>query len=88
MAVILRYFSEFDSFRGALRKSSSAIAETARRLKSVEILSGAAQLHEKSHLTRRIALLCGTKNIAGRFLDVINIVADREKFMTLTGELS
>ena len=34
--------------------------ETARALKSVEILSAAAQLYEKSHLTR-IALLCGTK---------------------------
>jgi len=30
-----------------------------RRLKSVEILSAAAQLYEKSHLTRRIALACG-----------------------------
>jgi len=34
---------------------------TARRLKSVEILSAAAQLYEKSHLTRRIALSCGIK---------------------------
>ena len=32
---------------------------TARRLKSVEILSAAAKLYEKSHLTRRIALPCG-----------------------------
>ena len=29
--------------------------------KSVEILSAAAQLYEKSHLTRRIALSCGIK---------------------------
>ena len=35
--------------------------ETARRLKSVEILLAAAQLYEKSHLTRRIALSCGIK---------------------------
>ena len=43
--------------------SSSAIAERPRerRLKSVEILSAAAQLYEKSHLTRRIALSCGIK---------------------------
>ena len=34
---------------------------TARRLKSVEILSAAAQLYEKSRLTRRIALSCGIK---------------------------
>jgi len=34
---------------------------TARRLKSVEILSAAAQLYEKSHLTRRIDLSCGIK---------------------------
>ena len=34
---------------------------TARRLKSVEILSAAAQLYEKSHLTRRIAVSCGIK---------------------------
>jgi len=34
---------------------------TARRLKSVEILSAAAQLYEKSHLTRRIALSSGIK---------------------------
>jgi len=40
---------------------------TARRLKSVEILSAAAQLYEKAQLTRRIALSCGIKNIAGRF---------------------
>jgi len=32
-----------------------------RRLKSVEILSAAAQLIEKSHLTGRIALSCGIK---------------------------
>ena len=32
-----------------------------RALKSVEILSAAAQLYEKSHLTRRIALSCGIK---------------------------
>ena len=41
--------------------SSSAAAETARALNSVEILSAAAQLCEKSHLTRRIALSCGMK---------------------------
>ena len=38
--------------------SSSAAAEGPRNsqaLKSVEILSAAAQLYEKSHLTRRIA---------------------------------
>jgi len=34
---------------------------TARRLKSVEILLAAAQLYDKSHLTRRIALSCGIK---------------------------
>ena len=33
----------------------------ARALKSVEILSAAAQLYEKSHSTRRIALSCGIK---------------------------
>jgi len=32
-----------------------------RRLESVEILSAAAQLYEKSHLIRRIALSCGIK---------------------------
>jgi len=32
-----------------------------RRLESVEILSAAAQLYEKSHLNRRIALSCGIK---------------------------
>ena len=41
--------------------SSSAAADTARALKSVEILSAAAQLYEKSHLARRIALSCGIK---------------------------
>jgi len=35
--------------------------ETERALKSVEILSAAAQLYVKSHLTRRIALSCGIK---------------------------
>jgi len=35
--------------------------ETTRALKSVEILSTAAQLYEKSHLTKRIALSCGIK---------------------------
>jgi len=44
---------------------------TARRLKSVEILSAAAQLHEKSHLTRRIAPSSGIKNIAGRFFGLV-----------------
>jgi len=34
---------------------------TVRRLKSVEILSAAAQLYKKSHLTRRIVLSCGIK---------------------------
>jgi len=33
----------------------------ARRLKSVETLSAATQLYEKSHLTRKIALSCGIK---------------------------
>ena len=47
--------------------SSSAAAETARALKSVDILSAAAQLYETSYLTRRIALSCDIKNIAGRF---------------------
>jgi len=37
------------------------IKQVARRLKSVEILSAAAQLYEKSHLTRRIALSCCIK---------------------------
>jgi len=32
-----------------------------RRFKSVEILSASAQLYEKSHLTRKIALSCGIK---------------------------
>ena len=32
-----------------------------RRLKSVEILSAAAQLYEKSHLTTMNALSCGIK---------------------------
>jgi len=31
------------------------------QLRHVEILSAAAQLYEKSHLTRRIALSCGIK---------------------------
>ena len=31
------------------------------KVKSVEILSAAAQLYEKSHLTRRIVLSCGIK---------------------------
>jgi len=53
---------------------------TARCLKSVEILSAVAQLHEKSHLTRRIALSCGIKNIAGRFfaLATSTNVTDRQ----------
>jgi len=34
---------------------------SARRLKSVEIVSAAAQLYEKSHLATRIALSCGMK---------------------------
>jgi len=34
-------------------------------------LSAAAQLYEKSHLTRRIALSCGIKNIAGRFFGLV-----------------
>jgi len=38
---------------------------------SVEILSAAAQLYEKSHLIRRIALSCGIKNIAGRFFGLV-----------------
>jgi len=42
-----------------------------RRLKSLEILSAAAQLYEKSHLTRRIALSCGYKNIADRFFGLV-----------------
>jgi len=45
--------------------------ETARALKSVEILSAAAQLYEKSHLTTTIALSCGIKNIAGRFFGFV-----------------
>jgi len=44
-----------------LDKQLSYRRGTARRLKSVEILSAAAQLYEKSHLTRRIALSCGIK---------------------------
>jgi len=41
--------------------SSSVITEGPRDalIKSVEILSAAARLYEKSHLTRRIALSCG-----------------------------
>ena len=42
-------------------KQLSCRRETARALKSVEILSAAAQLYEKSPLTRRIAFLCGIK---------------------------
>jgi len=34
-------------------------------------LSAAAQLYEKSHLTRRISLSCGIKNIAGRFFGLV-----------------
>jgi len=34
-------------------------------------LSAAAQLYEKSHLTRRIALSYGIKNIAGRFFGLV-----------------
>jgi len=44
--------------------SSSAAAERPREPLSqskVEILSAAAQLYEKSHLTRRTVLLCGIK---------------------------
>ena len=44
-----------------LNKQLSYRRGTARRLKSVEILSSAAQLHEKSHLTRSIALSCDIK---------------------------
>jgi len=44
---------------------------TARRLKSVEILSAAAQLYEKSHLTRRIVLSCGIKNITSWFFGLV-----------------
>jgi len=49
-----------------LNKKLSYRRGTARRLKSVEILSveillAAAQMHEKLHLTRRIALSCGIK---------------------------
>ena len=54
--------------RGSMLKQVAQLSYrrgTARRLKSVEILSAAAQLYEKSHLTRRIALSCGIKNIAG-----------------------
>jgi len=43
--------------------SSSAIAEGPHDalIKSVEILRAAAQLYEKSHLTRTIALSCTIK---------------------------
>jgi len=51
--------------------SSSAIAEGPRDALSHEILSAAAQSYEKSHLTRRIALSCGIKNIAGRFFGLV-----------------
>jgi len=47
--------------RRVLNLTRLFLLETARRLKSVEILSSAAQLYEKSHLTRRIALSCGIK---------------------------
>jgi len=40
--------------------------------KSVEILSAAAQLYEKSHLTRRIALSCGIKISPVHSLDWIS----------------
>ena len=39
------------------------------RLKSVEILAAAAQLYEKSHLTRRIAISCGIKTSPVASLD-------------------
>jgi len=52
--------------------SSSAIAEGPRdalsQLKS-KILSAAAQLYEKSHLTRKIALSCGIKTSPTGSLD-------------------
>ena len=52
--------------------SSSAIAEGPRdALNQLKSLSAAAQLYEKSHLTRRIALSCGIKNIAGRFFGLV-----------------
>jgi len=35
------------------------------------MLSAAVKLYEKSHLTRRIALSCGIKNIAGRFFGLV-----------------
>jgi len=38
-------------------------------LKSVEILSAAAQLYEKSHLATRIALSCGIKMLPVGSLD-------------------
>jgi len=41
---------------GGEQVAISCRRETARRLKSVEILSAAAQLYEKSHLTRRTAI--------------------------------
>jgi len=50
-------------------KLLSCRRKTARALKSVEILSAAAQLYEKSHLTRRIALSCGIKILPVGSLD-------------------
>jgi len=48
-----------------------------RRLKSVEILSAAAQLYEQSHLTRRIALSCGIKISPVSSLDQSQSTRDR-----------
>jgi len=53
----------------AKHTSSSAIAEGPRDTLSVEILSAAAQLYEKSHLTTRIALSCGIKILPVGSLD-------------------
>jgi len=47
--------------RYALQADTSKTSLMREHNKSAEILSAAAQLYEKSHLTRRIALSCGIK---------------------------
>ena len=55
------FFSDNLHINTAKNKQLSYCRGTARHLKSVEILSAAAQLYKKSHLTRRIALSRGIK---------------------------
>ena len=55
------FYCSFRPIYGDANNWLSYRRETARRLKSVEILSAAAQLYEISHLTTRIAFSCDIK---------------------------